>query len=95
MGFDLENEQCIKFLDQWYAQAKDGRSFRGPWKNDVNQCSPDKRVLGHRHDQSVGSVIAWDIGMRDWMEGTESFLHYHNWQKQPDQKCVLWTKGCL
>lgn len=64
MGLDLRNARTLEFLHLWLEQARDGRAFRGPWRNDVGEASGDSRVLGHRHDQTVASVIAWRLGMR-------------------------------
>ncbi len=68
MGFNTHDETNIKFLDEYLARAKDGITFRGDWKNDKQQVSKDKRVLGHRHDQTAASIIAWRLGMRHFAE---------------------------
>jgi hypothetical protein len=39
-------------------------AFCGPWTNDNHIASDDPRVRGHRHDQTVMSVIAWKLGMK-------------------------------
>ena len=62
MAFDVRNERSREFLRQYYEHAKDG-SFKGAWTNEKNQVSNDPRVMGHRHDQTAGSVIAWRLGM--------------------------------
>ena len=62
MAFDCRVERNREFLKLYQARAEDG-SFKGDWKNDRGQVSKDKRVLGHRHDQTAGSVIAIKLGM--------------------------------
>lgn len=54
-----------KIFDQYLMHARDG-SFRGPWKNGPvaarqAPCGPTE-CLGHRHDQTALSVIAWRSG---------------------------------
>lgn len=72
MGFDLSNEKSREFLRQYFAHAKDG-SFRGAWKNVKDSVSSDSRVLGHRHDQTAGSVIAWRLGMQNLLTNWVSY----------------------
>ena len=62
VGFDLTNERSRKFYDEWYRLSRDGITFKGPWSRD-GLDTQDKRVLGHRHDQTAESVIAWRLGM--------------------------------
>jgi hypothetical protein len=42
----------------------DDTAFYGPWTNGNGEASADKRVRGHRHDQTVMSVIAWRLRMQ-------------------------------
>lgn len=72
MGFDTNNEKAREFLKQYYSHAKDG-SFRGAWKNVKSSVSSDPRVLGHRHDQTAGSVIAWRLGMQNLLKNWTSY----------------------
>ena len=72
MGFDLSNENSREFLSQYFIHAKDG-SYRGAWKNIHHNVSKDDRVLGHRHDQTVGSVIAWRLGMHNLLVNWTSY----------------------
>lgn len=41
----------------------DAGAFAGPWTNKDGSCSPDPRVEGHRHDQTVLSVVAHRQGV--------------------------------
>ena len=68
MGLDLRVERSVEFLEKYYEKANDGVSFIGAWDNKSGQVSKDPRVLGHRHDQTAASVIAWKLGMRNWLE---------------------------
>jgi hypothetical protein len=59
------------FLDEYYRLASETRAFCGPWTNGPAYydnprqapCGPPD-VLGHRHDQTAASVIAWRLGMK-------------------------------
>jgi len=77
-GLNLRSDIGRKFIDEYYRLASETRAFCGPWANsarkDWNLGQPDDRslvdacgppdVLGHRHDQSAASVIAWRLGMQ-------------------------------
>lgn len=73
MGFDFRYPVCVEFMKEYYARAADGITFPGAWKNDKQQVSKNPRVLGHRHDQTAASIIAWRLGMRDWGEYVLSY----------------------
>ncbi|MBU8911325.1 MAG: hypothetical protein KOO65_08650 [Desulfobacterales bacterium] len=64
MGFDFTTSICQDFFYTWYEYSKNKEVFSGPWKNDRRQCSADERCLGHRHDQSIASVIASKLEMK-------------------------------
>lgn len=65
-GLDLQNDLARTYLDQWYASANDGVSFQGPaYRDSTHFVSVDSRVKGHRHDQVISSIIAWQLGMKD------------------------------
>ena len=85
MAFDVSSDRSKEFLRQYYEHAKDG-SFRGAWTNEKNQVSNDPRVMGHRHDQTAGSVIAWRLGM------TNLLTHWTTYDPQdPDPLIVFFT----
>ena len=68
MGFDLRDRTCREFIQEYYDRAADGKTFPGAWKNDKQQVSKHPKVLGHRHDQTAASIIAWRLGMRNFQE---------------------------
>jgi hypothetical protein len=77
MGLDLENARSVEFLDQWLMHAQDGITFPGPWTNENQQASAHPDVLGHRHDQTVASVLSHRMGM-EWIQTQEDYkLIYH------------------
>jgi hypothetical protein len=87
MGFNLTMPVTQEFLQQWLAKAKDGFSFPGTWNNDQQQVSKDPRCVAHRHDQSVASIIACNLGMKTVI-GPETFFTYYE-PTMPD--CVVLT----
>jgi hypothetical protein len=70
IGLDFASPRAVEFLRQWKERATDGISFPGPKWSGVHgwprTASQDPRVKGHRHDQTVASVIAHQLGMKEW-----------------------------
>ncbi len=72
-GLDVTSDVGREILAWMRARCTDG-SFRGPWKREAGFVSEDKRVLGHRHDQTALSVIVHKLGLKvDWCPG---YLRY-------------------
>lgn len=96
MGFDVENPLAKKFLDKYIAAAYDGVSYQGDWFNNDLQVSRDIRVLGHRHDQSVGSIIAKQLGMTITNAQSTYFAYVSHKGIVPISENVgLWSHGIL
>lgn len=64
------------FLQEYFHMASKTKAFCGPWQNSNSPrvlgrntdrydapCGPPD-VLGHRHDQTAASVIAWRLGVK-------------------------------
>ncbi len=62
-ALDFRNSLVVAFFSGYMRLARNG-AFQGPWTNEQLQASPDFRVLGHRHDQTAMSVMAWRLGMQ-------------------------------
>ena len=62
-GLDFRHQIAVDFLREWERLEKAG-AFKGPWVNTNQEASVDPRVLGHRHDQTAASVIAYRLGMK-------------------------------
>lgn len=73
-GLDLRQERAERFLDEYYRLSY-SPAIQGPWCNTnhpdyehlpvngrSNPCGP-ANVRGHRHDQTIASVLAWKAGM--------------------------------
>lgn len=63
MGLDLRQPKAARFLIEWKALSRDGKTFPGSWNNNNGEVSADPRVKGHRHDQTAASLLAHEIGM--------------------------------
>ncbi len=86
-----------KFLAEYFRLASETRAFCGPWQNSnaprvpnrnnkrpSGPCGPPE-VLGHRHDQTAASVIAWRLGIK---------LHDPIWfSYSADPDTILLAKG--
>lgn len=94
MGLNLKHERSIRFLDKWFALANDGVTFPGPWTNANGEASADKRVLGHRHDQTAAGVISYQMGMT-WMSGVDAKLLYYDNRPMDkvSEEVILLTQG--
>lgn len=58
-GVNVKHPVGKAILDEYIRLATETNSFCGPWKNTPETpCGPPE-CLGHRHDQSALSVIAW------------------------------------
>jgi len=62
-GLNFRNPTSLYFFEQWYFHAMREKAFIGDWNNNNKQCSDDERCLGHRHDQSVSSILAHKLRM--------------------------------
>jgi hypothetical protein len=78
MGWDLRTPKCQVFLDRWFAKANDGVSFFGSWTNANHEVSHDEGVKGHRHDQAVASVLAWQLDMPTIIAHETLFQYFQN-----------------
>lgn len=94
MGFDLRNELATTFLQQYIAAAADGVSYPGSWTNENLQVSNDMRVKGHRHDQSVASILANRLGMKI-TNAQNTFFAYveHKGRLHIADSVCLWSDG--
>lgn len=69
IGLNFHNEKARQFLDMWLEKSLDGVSFKGYQGNsslekyhriyyNINGfASLDRRVIGHRHDQTIASIL--------------------------------------
>lgn len=94
MGFDVHYQESRLFLDAYINAALDGISYHGDWTNENLQVSNDVRVRGHRHDQSVASILAKQMHMQI-TRAQDTFFAYASHQGVvpiADSVC-LWSAG--
>lgn len=94
MGFDLRNETAKKFLEKYIEAASDGVSYPGSWTNENLQVSNDMRCKGHRHDQSLASILVKQMGLTITHAQATYFAYAEHKGKIPvaDSVC-LWSEG--
>jgi len=90
-GLDLRQPDCDSFLNQYHAASTDGVSYQGSWTNSNQEVSKHPLVYGHRHDQTVASLILNRMGMKNWIVPHETFLYYwdDNWSNVKDSVVFL------
>ncbi|MCE3278011.1 MAG: hypothetical protein K0S44_202 [Bacteroidetes bacterium] len=94
MGFNTKSLDAKKFIHQYFEAAKDGISYQGSWNNANGEVSEDMRVKGHRHDQSVASMIIHDMKLTI-TNAQDTFFAYTSHKgilKIADSVC-LWSEG--
>lgn len=64
MFLDFRHDKANEFLDKWLAYSRDGVTFHGAFTNENHQVSEDDYVRGHRHDQTVASILAFQLQLR-------------------------------
>ena len=58
-GFSLTHANGKRLFEAWeYMASHNPLAFRGKHTNDDKSCSNDPRCLGHRHDQTILSILA-------------------------------------
>ena len=94
MGINTKSKEAIAFFNQYYEAAKDGVSYPGSWHNHNGEVSDDLRVQGHRHDQSVASIIIEDMGLKI-TNGQETHFAYssHTGILPISESVCLWSQG--
>lgn len=73
MGLDLRTAKARTFLRRWLAAA-DAGLFHGHHQNADGTESADPRCLGHRHDQSVASLLIHEMRL----PMTQRFFRFAN-----------------
>ncbi len=76
VGLDFRVKRNVDMLHEWCQFASDRLSFPGPHTNSVGGHEGRNRgfvshyaqVHGHRHDQTVLSILADRYGMKEWVE---------------------------
>lgn len=95
-GLDLRKPLPVEFLNQYYGCANDGVTYKGSWTNKNGEVSSHPLVYGHRHDQTVASLVLNRLGMKKWLVPHESFLYYwdDNWNNVKES-IVFFKRGLV
>lgn len=85
-GLDASHPVGKLILHEYFRLASQTRAFCGPWGNSkaphekgrnsdriIAECGPYPPVLGHRHDQTALSVIAWRLKCQLDQTGTFAY----------------------
>lgn len=75
MGFDFANTKAGEMFDEYVKLAAEEATYKGSWSNNNCEVSSDMRVKGHRHDQSVMSLILHKHGIKP-IRAQDTFFAY-------------------
>lgn len=75
MGFNFNYNPINLLFDEYFNHTKTG-AFIGPWINKNNELSNDIECKGHRHDQSVISILIKKYNL-NIINGNETFFSYY------------------
>lgn len=94
MGFDIESPLARQVLDEYIECALDGITYPGSWTNENLQVSNDMRVKGHRHDQSVISILAkkYNLNITNAQSTHFAYASHKGIVPIADSVC-LWSEG--
>ena len=87
LGLDFTTKLAKEFFYRWKQAMEDG-CFNGSWTNENHTESMDERCKGHRHDLSVGSIIANQLGMM-YVSGND-WLEYAPPESIPKNETIIW-----
>lgn len=73
LGLNFNNYKAESFFDAWHSAMQCGL-FKGNWYNENKTESNDQRCLGHRHDLSCGSILAYRNEMQ--LQPGDQWLQY-------------------
>ncbi len=75
IGLNMQDKTALQFLKLWQLRSLDGISFKGYkgipdkkkskniYRNINGFASKDPRVIGHRHDQTIASILVHQLGI--------------------------------
>ena len=99
-GIDLTHSKGRAFLDEYFRLASTTKAFCGPWRNSFSTpsdpaprtaiCGPQS-TLGHRHDQTAASVIAWRLGFN--LTSPPDIFTYPDASKPTDPRTIILADG--
>lgn len=91
LGLNMEHNDGKTFFSAWKYYMKRGL-FRGEWHNNDLTESIDTRCRGHRHDLSVGSLLAHRFGMK-YVPGNEILQYAGPYDAVANETIVIKAQG--
>lgn len=93
-GFSTNSDEAMELMRKYIDAADDGVSYHGDWFNNNGQVSRYADVRGHRHDQSVQSILVAQAGL-DVTNAQDTFFAYkeHIGQLPIADSVILWSQG--
>lgn len=96
MGFDFTNPHIYNnIFKPYYELAKKKGHYEGDWNNANGQVSADTRVRGHRHDQSVISILAAQQSYKLVHPHSTYFAYFNHPGHMPHAETVCLLSGGL
>ena len=103
VGLDLRRERGARLLYQWECNW---RYFPGHHSNfhaadkehhykNVGHVSMDPRCSGHRHDQTVLSLLAHELGLTEWVPWPKFVAYQAGYSTVPGQSGMPNEETCL
>ena len=99
IGVSTRNLKAKLFVNAWEAWAQVRGVFEGPHTatggdgRNEGFVSTDARVKGHRHDQTVASIVAHRLGMRDLINRPRFTAYEAGYGGHADETTVLLNRG--
>lgn len=94
MGLDFTNPRTGVFFENYFKASKVQGCYEGDWTNESGQVSKDHRCRGHRHDQSVASILVHKLKMKISTGHQTYFTYKDNPGMMPVEDSVcLYSQG--
>jgi hypothetical protein len=93
-GLNTKSKEAMEFFTKYKHAADDKVSYIGSWHNHNGEVSSDLRVQGHRHDQSVASMIIKDMNL-NILNAQQTYFAYtsHKGILPISESVCLWSQG--
>lgn len=91
LGLNMDDHAGSTFFSAWKYYMNMGL-FRGKWHNNDKTESIDPRCKGHRHDLSVGSLLAHRFGMK-YFPGDQILQYAGPYDKAANETIVIRAQG--
>lgn len=93
LGVDVTNERTAGWMKEFIEICKDRVTLPGPFPTcKPGEISDDPRVLGHAHEQTVASALAYHYKM-DLTPASEGWLHRVLPHDKTNDKAVIYAAG--